>query len=84
MREEVRDLLVIHLGEALGRPVDMKQLTDDTALATLGLDSILTINTLVTLSEECGVDLAEYADTLDTPQAVGDLLEITARFMGKN
>jgi len=81
MRDAVRELLSAHLEEALGRPLDLTEMTEDTALDALGLDSLLTISTLVDLSEECGVDLTEHADTLETPQALGDLLAITAQFM---
>ena len=58
------------------------QLPDDTALNTLGLDSLLTISVLVTLLEDCGVDLGEHADSLVTPSTLGDLYDIAGRFMG--
>ncbi|HXM54074.1 MAG TPA: acyl carrier protein [Candidatus Dormibacteraeota bacterium] len=81
MPDPVRDRAAVHLETALGRPVDLSELTDDTPLNTLGLDSLLTISALVGLSEDYGVDLAEYADTLAAPSTVGDLVAIATRFM---
>ncbi|GGR89850.1 hypothetical protein GCM10010236_50550 [Streptomyces eurythermus] len=69
-----------YLEEALGKPVDLSPLPDDTALNTLGLDSLLVINVLVTLLEDCGVDLGEHADSLVTPSTLGDLYAIADRF----
>jgi acyl carrier protein len=76
----VRDRAAAHLETALGKPVDLSELTDDTPLNTLGMDSLLTITALVGLSEDYGVDLAKHADTLAAPRTLGDLLAIAARF----
>ena len=80
MPDPVRDRAAVHLGSALGKPVDLADLTDDTPLNTLGLDSLLTISALVGLSEDYGVDLAKYADSLAAPRTIGDLLAIATQF----
>lgn len=77
----VKDKVAEYLEGALDRPLDLAQLPDDTALNTLGLDSLLTISILVTLLEDCDVDLTEHADSLVTPSTIGDLLAIADRFM---
>ena len=82
MSAAVKDKVAGYLEEALGSPVDVVQLPEDTALNALGLDSLLTINVLVTLLEDCGVDLGEHADSLVTPSTLGDLFDIAGRFMG--
>ncbi len=82
MSAAVKDKVAEYLEEALGTPVDVVELPDDTALGTLGLDSLLTISVLVTLLEDCGVDLGEHADSLVTPSTLGDLFGIAGRFMG--
>src|SRR6185437_6512247 len=82
MSVAVKDKVAEYLEGALDKPVDLAQLPDDTALNTLGLDSLLTISILVTLLEDCEVDLAEHADSLVTPSTIGDLLAIADRFMG--
>jgi len=81
MSAAVKDKVAEYLGEALGKPVDVVDLSDDTALGALGLDSLLTISVLVTLLEDCGVDLGEHADALVTPSTLGDLFGIAGRFM---
>ena len=81
MSDTVRDKAAEHLEVALGKPIDLYDLTDDTPLNTLGLDSLLTISALVGLSEDYGVDLAKYADTVVAPRTVGDLLAIATQFM---
>lgn len=81
MYETVRGTVGAHLEDALGKPVDIARLTDDTALNSLGLDSLLTISALVALAEDCGADLGDYADTLVAPQTVGDLVAMTEQFM---
>ena len=78
--DPVRDRAAAHLETALGKPVDLTDMTDDTPLNTLGMDSLLTISALVGLSEDYGVDLEKYADTLAAPRTVGDLLAIATRF----
>jgi acyl carrier protein len=83
MPDLVRDRAAAHLESALGKPVDISELTDDTPLNTLGLDSLLTISALVGLSEDYGVDLSKYADTLTAPRTVGDLIAIATQFMEK-
>ncbi|MGG2459274.1 rhodanese-like domain-containing protein [Streptomyces sp. RGM 3693] len=82
MSVAVKDKVAENLEAALGKPVDLDPLPDDTALNTLGLDSLLTISVLVTLLEDCGVDLGEHADSLVTPSTLGDLFAIADRFMG--
>jgi len=81
MSAAVKDKVAEYLEEALGEPVDVVQLPDDTTLNTLGLDSLLTISVLVSLLEDCGVDLGEHADSLVTPSTLGDLFDIAGRFM---
>jgi rhodanese-related sulfurtransferase len=81
MTAAVKDKIAGYLQEALGQPLDLYRLSDDTALSTLGLDSLLTISVLVTLLEDCEVDLGEHADSLVTPSTVGDLVAIADRFM---
>ncbi|MCY0936824.1 rhodanese-like domain-containing protein [Streptomyces sp. H34-S4] len=61
--------------------MDLSPLPDDTALNALGVDSLLNISILVTLLEDCGVDLGEHADSLVTPSTLGDLYAIAGRFM---
>ncbi|MFF4710518.1 rhodanese-like domain-containing protein [Streptomyces eurythermus] len=80
MSVAAKEKVAEYLEEALGKPVDLSPLPDDTALNTLGLDSLLTINVLVTLLEDCGVDLGEHADSLVTPSTLGDLYAIADRF----
>ncbi|MGW0563268.1 rhodanese-like domain-containing protein [Streptomyces sp. NPDC003016] len=82
MSVAVKDKVAENLEAALGKPVDLDPLPDDTPLSTLGLDSLLTISVLVTLLEDCGVDLGEHADSLVTPSTLGDLYAIAGRFMG--
>jgi len=81
MSVAVKDKVAEYLEAALGKPVDLAPLPDDTALNTLGLDSLLTISVLVTLLEDCGVDLGEHADSLVTPSTLDDLFAIADRFM---
>ncbi|WP_107081610.1 rhodanese-like domain-containing protein [Streptomyces sp. SBT349] len=81
--DTVKDKVAAYLEAALGKPVDLSPLPDDTPLNTLGLDSLLTISVLVTLLEDCGVDLGEHADSLVTPSTLGDLYAIADRFMGE-
>jgi rhodanese-related sulfurtransferase/acyl carrier protein len=81
MSVAVKDKVAEYLEEALGKPVDLAPLPDETPLSTLGLDSLLTISVLVTLLEDCDVDLGEHADSLVTPSALGDLFAIADRFM---
>ena len=81
MSAAVKDKVAEYLEEALGKPVDVVELSDDTALGALGLDSLLAISLLVTLLEDCGVDLGEHADSLVTPSTLGDLFGIAGRFM---
>jgi rhodanese-related sulfurtransferase/acyl carrier protein len=81
MSAAVKDRVAGYLEEALGTPVDVVQLPDDTTLNTLGLDSLSTISVLVSLLEDCGVDLGEHADSLVTPSTLGDLFDIAGRFM---
>lgn len=83
MREAVREKVAIHLEAALGKSIEITHLTDDTELNTLGLDSLLTISAIVGLSEDCGIDLSEHADTLSVPHTIGDLLGIATFFMEK-
>lgn len=80
MSAVVKEKVAGYLGEALGSPVDVN-MPDDTTLTTLGLDSLLTISVLVSLLEDCGVDLGEHADSLVTPSTLGDLCDIAGRFM---
>jgi rhodanese-related sulfurtransferase len=81
MSVAVKEKVAGYLEGALDKRLDLAQLPDDTALNTLGLDSLLTISILVTLLEDCEVDLAEHADSLVTPSTIGDLLAIADRFM---
>ncbi|MET9532203.1 MULTISPECIES: rhodanese-like domain-containing protein [unclassified Streptomyces] len=81
MTAAVKEKVAEYLEMALGKPVDLSPLPDDTALSTLGLDSLLTISVLVTLLEDCGVDLGEHADSLVTPSTLGDLYAVADRFM---
>lgn len=81
MSVAVKDKVAECLEAVLGRPVDLAPLPDDTPLDTFGLDSLLTISVLVTLLEDCGVDLGEHADSLVTPNTLGDLSAIADRFM---
>jgi hypothetical protein len=80
MSDLVKDRAAKQLEMALGRPVDLSELTDDTPLNTLGLDSLLIISALVGLAEDSGVDLADYADTLTAPRTAGDLLAMATQF----
>lgn len=79
----VKNKVAGYLEEALGKPVELSSLSDDTELNTLGLDSLLTVNVLVTLLEDCGVDLGQHADSLVTPSTLGDLYAVADRFMGE-
>lgn len=81
MSVAVKDRVAEYLEMATGKPVDLDPLPDDTPLNTLGLDSLLTISVLVTLLEDCGVDLGEHADSLVTPSTLGDLYAVAGRFM---
>ena len=81
MPAAVKDKVAEYLEDALGAPVDVEEMPDDTTLLTLGLDSLLTISVLVSLLEDCGVDLGEHADSLVTPSTLGDLFDIAGRFM---
>ncbi|MBO4207261.1 rhodanese-like domain-containing protein [Micromonospora echinofusca] len=81
MSVEVKDKVADYLGEALGRPIDLAPLPGDTTLNSFGLDSLSTIGVLVTLLEDCGVDLGEHADSLVTPSTLDDLYAIAGRFM---
>jgi rhodanese-related sulfurtransferase len=77
----VKDKVAEYLGAALGKPVDLAPLPGDTALHAFGLDSLSTIGVLVTLLEDCGVDLGEHADSLVTPSTLDDLYAIAGRFI---
>src|SRR5688572_10342834 len=81
MSVEVKDKVADYLGAALGRTVDLSPMPGDTALNTFGLDSLSTIGVLVTLLEDCGVDLGEHVDSLVTPSTLDDLYAIAGRFM---
>ncbi|GJF33960.1 hypothetical protein KNE206_66600 [Kitasatospora sp. NE20-6] len=81
MSAAVKDKVSEYLEEALGEPVDVAGLPEDTTLNALGLDSLTTISVLVSLLEDCGVDLGEHADSLVTPSTLGDLYGIAGRFM---
>lgn len=81
MSVAVQDKVAECLETVLGRPVDLTPLPDDTPLNSFGLDSLMTISVLVTLLEDCGVDLVEHADSLVTPSTLGDLSAIAGRFM---
>ena len=81
MSVAVQDKVAECLEAVLGRPVDLAPLPDDTPLNSFGLDSLLTISVLVTLLEDCGVDLVEHADSLVTPSTLGDLSAIAGRFL---
>lgn len=72
-----------YLEEALGRPVDIYQYSDDTTLSAMGLDSMLTVGVLVSLLEDSSVDVGEYADSLVAPSTLGDLFDIANRFMSE-
>jgi rhodanese-related sulfurtransferase len=77
VKEKVADCLEAELG----RPVDLSQMPGDTALNSFGLDSLSTIGVVVTILEDCGVDLGEYADALVTPSTLDDLYAIAGRFI---
>lgn len=81
MSAVVKDKVAEYLGTALGRPVDLAAMSDDTALSSFGLDSLSTIGVLVTLLEDCGVDLTEHADSLVTPSTLDDLYAVAGRFL---
>lgn len=81
MSVEVKDKVADYLGAALGRTVDLSPMPGDTALNSFGLDSLSTIGVLVTLLEDCGVDLGEHVDSLVTPSTLDDLYAIAGRFM---
>lgn len=81
MSEAVKHKVAEYLEAATGKPVDLDPLPDDSPLGTLGLDSLATIGVLVTLLEDCGVDLGEHADSLVTPSTLGDLYAIAGRFL---
>ena len=81
MSVEVKNKVAKYLEQVLGNPVDVFQYSDDTTLTTLGLDSLMNIDLMVSLLEDCGVDLGEHADSLVTPSTLGDLYAITNRFM---
>lgn len=76
----VKDKVADYLESALGKPVDLSALPDDTPLNTLGLDSLLTISVLVSILEDRGIDLGEHADSLVTPNTLGDLFSIADQF----
>ncbi|HWO66810.1 MAG TPA: rhodanese-like domain-containing protein [Umezawaea sp.] len=82
MSVAVKDKIAEYLEMALGKPVDLAPVPDDTPLNTFGLDSLSTIAVLVTLLEDCGVDMVEHADSLVTPSTLDDLYAIADRFMG--
>jgi rhodanese-related sulfurtransferase len=77
MKEKVADCL----GAELGRPVDLSGVPGDTTLNSFGLDSLSTIGVVVTLLEDSGVDLSEYADSLVTPSTLDDLYALAGRFI---
>ncbi|WP_221178935.1 phosphopantetheine-binding protein, partial [Pseudomonas fluorescens] len=81
MSVAVKESVTKYLEEALGRPVDIHQYSDDTTLNALGLDSLLTVGVLVSLLEDSSVDIGEYADSLVAPSTLGDLFDIANRFM---
>ncbi len=80
MSVAVKDQIAGNLEMALGNPVDLAPLSDDTPLTTLGLDSLLTVSVLVSLMEDWGVDPGEHADSLVTPSTLGDLYALADRF----
>jgi len=82
MSVAVKDKVAEYLELALGKPMNLSQVPDNTPLNTFGLDSLSTISVLITLLEDCGVDLGEHADSLVTPSTLDDLYAITNRFMG--
>ena len=82
MSVAVKDKVAEYLEVALGKPVDLSPVPDNTPLNSFGLDSLTTIGVLVTLLEDCGVDLGEHADSLVTPSTLDDLYAIADRFMG--
>jgi len=81
MTVAIKEKVAGYIGTAVGKPVDLAPLPDDTPLNTLGLDSLATIGVLVTLLEDCDVDLGKHADSLVTPSTLNDLYAIATRFM---
>lgn len=79
--DRAKQTVLRELQDVLGLALDPSLTGDATSLAAIGMDSLLVIMVLVTLSETCGADLSDYEDTLDPPQSIGDLVALTARFM---
>ena len=78
--DDVKAKVAGYLEGALGRPVDAT-VPGETPLSDLGLDSLLTISVIVTLLDDCGVDMIEHADSLVTPSTLADLHALAARFL---
>lgn len=55
-------------------------LAPEKPLYELGIDSLATVNLIVVLAEEAGIDLEEYIDDIDTPRTIGDLCAVAAMF----
>jgi oxalate decarboxylase/phosphoglucose isomerase-like protein (cupin superfamily) len=55
-------------------------LTEQSELYTLGIDSLLTINVLLTLAQTYEVELEQFADRITTLATVGDLCALAAEF----
>lgn len=59
---------------------DADALSLERPLYELGLDSLATVNLMVSLAEAAGVDLEDFVDDVDTPRTIGDLCALAARF----
>lgn len=60
--------------------VDSNAVMPETSLLTLGVDSLTTVNLMVSLAESADVDLEDYFDDIETPVTVGDLCQIAGLF----
>ncbi|MCW8176467.1 acyl carrier protein [Verminephrobacter aporrectodeae] len=60
--------------------VDSSTVMPETSLSALGVDSLTTVNLMVSLAETADVDLEDYFDEIETPATVGDLCRIAGLF----
>lgn len=76
--------LLPFINAVLITPLAPAAMNDATELASLGIDSLATINLLVTIAEHLDADLAAYVDTLEAPRTLGDLRHLAMTFMENN
>ncbi len=84
MHDAILQTLSREVGDTLARPIDLASMDKTTELSNLGLDSISIIGILVNLSEQYGVDLADYVDDLAAPRTLQELITLTTTFQEKS